>query len=170
MSWSRSRDSVFTTASGSHIKDSLFTALLLLHGHSSGLACESHSVMNRTYKHSFNQGVVWGEFFESVFITPDQWGPLLWVMSVDKKEDLHQIFISSFPRGFNTTANHWLLSYREQTEHNHKTAFSVKLLQIGALCKDGYKLQWLSTKSCFMFWEVEKKGLSFCPPTQPVAF
>lgn len=63
MSWNRSRDLVFTIASGSHIKDCVFAALLILRGLSSMPVCESHLVMSGAYKQSFNQRIVWGEFF-----------------------------------------------------------------------------------------------------------
>ena len=63
MSWNRSRDLVFTIASGSRIKDCVFVALLILQGLSSMPVCESHLVMRGAYKESFNQEIVWGEFF-----------------------------------------------------------------------------------------------------------
>lgn len=60
MSWNRPRDLVFTIASGSHTENCVFSALLIL---SSMPVCESHMVMSGAYKQSFNQGIVWGEFF-----------------------------------------------------------------------------------------------------------
>lgn len=63
MSCNRPRDLVFTIASESHIENCAFAALLVLQGLSSMPVCESHMVMSREYKQSFNQGIVWGEFF-----------------------------------------------------------------------------------------------------------
>lgn len=136
MSWNRSRVVVFTMASGSHIKEYVFPAQLILRGLSSMPVCDSHLVVSRAYKHSSNQGIVWGEFFLICdYNTRSMRIPALSHVS-DKKEDLHQIFIASFPRRFTTTDNHWLFSLYEwddKKEHRVKPVQRLSCSKLGLI-------------------------------------